>query len=47
MSGEAWNTLKPPLEKRRSLEEAAERLEKERPCCAMPSKTVCNYIFST
>ncbi|MDR1219517.1 MAG: hypothetical protein LBK73_07900 [Treponema sp.] len=41
MSGEAWNTVKPPLEKRRSPEEAAERLEKERPCCATPGKTVC------
>ncbi|MDR1073874.1 MAG: hypothetical protein LBL45_09410 [Treponema sp.] len=45
MSGGAWNTVKPPLEKRRSPEKAAERLEKERPCYATPGKTICGCIF--
>ncbi|MDR1220243.1 MAG: hypothetical protein LBK73_11645 [Treponema sp.] len=46
MSDEAWNTVKPQLEKRWSPEEADKWLEKEYPCYAMSGKTIYNYVFS-
>jgi IS30 family transposase len=45
MTGEAWNMVKPRLEKRWSPEEVAKWLEKEYPEYAMSSKTIYNYIF--
>jgi IS30 family transposase len=45
MSDEAWNKVKPQLEKRRSPEEVAKWLEKEYPCYAMSGKTIYNYVF--
>jgi IS30 family transposase len=45
MTDEAWNTVKPQLEKRWSPEEVAQWLEKAYPCYAMSGKTIYNYIF--
>jgi IS30 family transposase len=47
MSDEAWNVVKPQLEKRWSAEEVAKWLEKEYPKRAMSGKTIYNYVFST
>jgi IS30 family transposase len=44
-SDEAWDTVKPQLEKRWSAEEIAKRLKKEYPCYAMSGKTIYNYVF--
>jgi IS30 family transposase len=45
MSDEAWDTIKPQLEKRWSAEEIAKWLKKEYPCYAMYGKTIYNYVF--
>jgi IS30 family transposase len=45
MTGEAWNIVKPQLEKRWSPEEVAKWLEKEYPEYAMSGKTEYNYVF--
>jgi IS30 family transposase len=45
ITDEAWNKVKPQLEKRWSPEEAAKWLEKEYPCYAVSGKTIYNYIF--
>jgi IS30 family transposase len=45
MTGEAWNKVKPQLEKRWSPEEIAKWLEKEYPKYAMSGKTIYNYVF--
>ena len=45
MTDEAWNVVKPQLEKRASPEEIAKWLEKEYPEYVMSSKTIYTYIF--
>jgi IS30 family transposase len=45
ITDEAWNTVKPQLEKRWSPEEVAKWFEKEYPCYAVSGKTIYNYIF--
>jgi IS30 family transposase len=45
MTGEAWNVIKPRLEKRWSPEEVAQWLEKAYPEHAMSGKTIYNYVF--
>jgi IS30 family transposase len=45
MTDDAWNIVKPQLEKRWSPEEVAKWLEREYPCYAMSGKTIYNYVF--
>jgi IS30 family transposase len=45
MTDEAWNMIKPQLEKRWSPEEIAIWLKKEYPEYVMSGKTIYNYVF--